>query len=532
MKDLPDPRKTRRPRKDSVAQRTEATERVRVTSSPKSKKAPTEGEPFEDDEATELLSSEHLKIEKHTHPPLSTSQPGFVEVRRGNPEKAKLETTQRVIRSPKGVKPRGAMALKGTKAAGAMAHKLHVDRMVDENMPATKVPALRLIAPHLARSTLGAIEETLLGHLESRREGDAAISPKRNLERLIHDAEFAALEPRAQAALLSTLAEDPADADAVKAIVKLVGSGVLSRVPGSERRLLLELLGALAPRNRRLLASIAERPLRRRTALEDHDVEDGSLVAALHSYLLGTELDPRIERAGLDRETATVLVLSTLAHPERLPFEDGPAGVLGIIEYALAEGSPAEWLRLWARLSSGELVADLPGRGSLDLGDRLATLGTPTFKDTETPLRQGLEIVAGLAHPRSGPTREAFAMPGGHGIDADIVARSLGLIYGIDYSVFAGARAARRALESASPNPQRVPPAFISVLFEGGERLFIFDHLADRLYLRAPHGTSTKPRGAVRLDPSRVVEDPSRGLESISNEELDQVAGVAITPRS
>ncbi|MBI2376935.1 MAG: hypothetical protein HYV07_23245 [Deltaproteobacteria bacterium] len=479
-------------------------------------------EPFED-EATEILADA----------PPSRSSPGFVPSRSkpDKPSTPRFETTERVVRAPKGARPRGAMGQKGTKAAAAMAHKLHVDRMVDDNMPSTRAPLLRLIATHVSKAHLTILEDVLLGKFESRREGDAPSSPKRNLERLIHDVEFVALEPRAQAAVLASVADDAMDSDTIRAVTKLVSSGVLGRLSSTDRRLLLELLSALPGRDRRLLAAIADRPLRRKTALEDRDVEDGSLVASLHGYILGTELDRRVEAAGLSRESAALLVLSTLANPERMPIEDGASGVLGILEFALAETSPAEWLRLWVRFSSGELVAELPSRGSLDLAERF-TLGPVAFAESETPLRLGLELVAGLAHPRTGPTREAFAMPGGHGVDVDIVARALGLIYGIEYSVFAGARAARRALEGANPLPHRSPPAFVTLLYEGGERLFVFDHLAERIYLRSPHGTSTKPKGALRMDPARVVEDPSRSLESLDLDEFERAVGVAIIPRS
>src|SRR5207244_780632 len=81
-----------------------------------------------------------------------------------------------------------------------------------------------------------------------------------------------------------------------------------------------------------------------------------------------------------------------------------------------------------------------------------------------------LELLAPLAHPRSGPSKDSFVMPGGHGIDADVTARALAFLYGVGFTVAAGASAAMRTIERVGPDMQRVPPVFFSLLYDGGER--------------------------------------------------------------
>ncbi len=124
-------------------------------------------------------------------------------------------------------------------------------------------------------------------------------------------------------------------------------------------------------------------------------------------------------------------------------------------------------------------------------------------------------------------------MPGGHGVDADVVSRALEALYGVGFTVVAGAAGALRHLERASREPDRVPPIYVSVLSERGERLFLFDHLEnDWVYLRAPHGKSSKRPGTVRLEPTREVVDPDRSLDRIPLADFKANAGVALIPRT
>src|SRR5205085_3720139 len=100
-------------------------------------------------------------------------------------------------------------------------------------------------------------------------------------------------------------------------------------------------------------------------------------------------------------------VLASISSPERLPFEEGADGVLSIIEFGLASVSPAEHVRLWLSLVSSPMTAKLAGEGELDLGAVLDEHEDFTFSARETPMRVGLELLAGLAHPRRGSDRSS-----------------------------------------------------------------------------------------------------------------------------
>lgn len=473
-----------------------------------------------DDDATEIA---------HSPPPIPRED---LVVRR-TPVEPKVRRTPAAIAS-KTVhpKPRNRMEVRGTEGAGALAAKVRVQR-IEEGMPQTQHPLLKPYRVLMNDHELSAIERALAGELDARDLRAAGSSPKRALERLVHGAEFNQLALEDRAILLRAVAADPREIETPRAAARLLERGVASGVRPAERSQILELFRLLTARDQQLLADLAERELHGGTALYDRDFEDQSLIAHLHAIASVRSLAGRVEAAGLHKTDALAALLASLAHPEQLPLEDGADGVLSVLEFGLAEASPAECARLWRALTTGDLLAELPGDGALDLGDHLRTRPAMTLNRSETPLRIGLEILAGLAHPRSGGVRTAFVMPGGHGIDADVIARALGYLYGVGFTVAAGSTAALRQLDRVSDRVQRVPPAFISLLFDGGEKLFVFERIErDRVFFRAPHGASTKPRGAKRHDPDRIVEDPARALESIAHADFVAQVGVALVPRT
>ena len=226
------------------------------------------------------------------------------------------------------------------------------------------------------------------------------------------------------------------------------------------------------------------------------------------------------------------MLLSSIANPERLAFEEGADGVLSIIEFALADSSPAELARLWIGLVGGEMRARLSGEAELDLGAKLRANPSLRFNMRETPMRLGLELLSAHGNPRRGGDRSAFVMPSGHGVDADVISRSLSLLYSVGFTVAAGAATALRHLDRTKNESQRVPPVFVTMLYERGERVFLFDRIdGGDLLVRAPHGRSSKRKGAQRVDPARVVEDPDSGLDRLTRSSVEESIGVALVPR-
>lgn len=429
-----------------------------------------------------------------------------------------------------GAIPRNMLGKWGTKAVGAVARKAVVEKKA-KDLAHISHPALRQLRAELSPLVIATLEKILSGDLENRAL-EASLSPKRSLEHLINELVFNELLPAERARILEAIAGSPEDITTIKAAIALLKSGVARRFRPSERAKLFETFGAFDPECRALLARLSARPLRSRSALEDRDFEDSGLVTHLHTLACGLAVAPAIARAGFRAEQIVSLVLSSVANPERLPFEEGADGVLSIIEYGLADCSPAELARLWIELVTGEMTARLAGEGELQLGEKLRANPQLRFSARETPIRLGLELLTALANPRRGGDRAAFVMPGGHGVDADVISRALALLYSVGFTVAAGAPTSGRHLDRTTSDAQRVPPVFLTLLYDRGERVFLFDHLdQEHVYIRAPHGRSSKRKGAQRTDPSRVVEDADAGLDKITRAELVANVGVALIPR-
>jgi hypothetical protein len=536
-----------RPRKVSKPKRAQPPQPAQPVQPPKPKQedAPTDRLPrkrpvaFMDEEET-LVATEPPKRVKDLEPQPyfsesdeqvptlipAKSEPAPVVVRRNVPKQVR-EEEEEVFEL--GVVPRKYLGAPGTHGAGAEVHRQLVDR-IEREMPDVSAPALKMLRGELSANLLRALDELLSGR-HDQRSTDSAISPKRSLEHLMGEKSYQALTPKDQARLLMPIAEDPRDVATIKAGIAILKTRVLERLPEHSRAKMLDLFGMLDPEARAILALLGARQLRQKSVLEDRDFKDVALPERLHQLVHGDAIPELLETHGVRRERIVKLVLSAIASPARLSFEEGSPGVISAIEFALADASPAEYTRLWSEIVSKSCTAELVGNARLELAARVDP--EVSFTNQVTPLRIALDQLPELAHPRAKKPHPDFVMPGGHGIDADVVSRALTLVYGVGFTVAAGLENAMRHLERVARDPQRSPPVFVSMLYDRGERLFLFDHFEeDTVYLRAPHGRSAKRAGAFRADPKRAVVDPELGLESVALADFEEWAGVALVPRN
>jgi hypothetical protein len=459
-----------------------------------------------------------------TYIPAKRGGEGAIAVKRSTAPRPPEEPTQKA----KDPVPQRMVGGGGTHAAGAEVHRQMVDR-IDRELPDVSAPALRMLRGELDPTALRILDEALAGRFDAKGV-DSSVSPKRTLEHLINEKGTNALPVKDRAALLGVVAQSPQDLATTKACIAISKTRVLERLRDGERSKLLDVLRRLDVDGRATLAQLAARQVRQRSALEDRDLREIGMVERLSELSDDRALPEELRGRGITRESVVGLVLAALANPAKLSLEEGSAGVLSTIEFALADTAPAEYARLWCELVSRFCSAELAGEGRLDLGRRLAS--DVELSNQSTPLRFALEQLAELAHPRPKSPATDFVMPGGQGIDADVLSRALSMIWGVGYTVAAGAENAVRHLLRVSKDPQRTPPVFVSISYERGERLFVFDHLEDdTVYFRAPHGRSTKKNGAFRTDPMRAVVDADRGIESVARSEFESSAGVGLIPR-
>lgn len=475
------------------------------------------------DEDETVLASE---VPRSGHHWTDQNEPGIRLSRR--------ERTQKVVRptAPPATqaRPQNRLALLGTDAAGAVM-KEHLLQAAGGNLPKLKSTALKLVQGELSIAALAILEGILQGRFEEEDSGPAT-STKRALERLVNEKYYGQLSPKEQATLLHSFVDAPSDVTTIKSAIALLKTGAAGRLGQVDRQYLFQLFAGLSTEARVRVAQLAARKLRGRSALEDRDMQDQTLVSHLHHLVHGKGYASVLTERGVSRHKSVNIVLGAVAHPERLSFEEGSPGVLGMLEFGLADSAPAEFARLWRHLAFDDMVAPLAGPASLDLAARLRADPMLSLEGAETPLRHALSILSELSRPTGRVRKPTFIMPGGHGIDADVVAKALELLYGFGFTVVAGAQNTNRHLRRIPSEPHRLPPVFVTVLFARGEKLFVFDHMDDDwVYLRAPRGRSSKQRGALRIDPKREVVDPDTALDRIPKEAFDEKVGVGLIPR-
>ena len=420
--------------------------------------------------------------------------------------------------------PRARLVGGGTKAAAADVRRQQILR--EANLPDLRTPALKLYAGEVELHRLHRLDAALAGELDD--PAMAEMSLKRALEHLIYDRAFAELAHQDRASFLSTVADSEEGLTTIKAALAIAKTGVLTRLDDGARSDLHAVFRGLDLEGRARFARLAARHHRNRSVLEDRDTEGRLLLEHLRVLIDHTDIDPWWPSQGLRLDVVFGLILGTLAQPVRLSFEDSADGVVGVLEFSLADTRPAELARLWrATLGIGGIVNFSGG----------LQLTTATLKEegprAPTPLRGVLLALANKV--RVGPRRSGGAVghftPGGRGFDANLVAQSLNQLFGCPYSVSAGATAGRRQLARLSSEPDRAPPAFVSVLYEQGERLFVFDRLTDEhIYLRGPQGQSVKRTGARRTAPDREAVDTDRGIDRIALDSFQDAAGVVLCP--
>jgi hypothetical protein len=208
-------------------------------------------------------------------------------------------------------------------------------------------------------------------------------------------------------------------------------------------------------------------------------------------------------------------VLSSLVRPSSLPSDEANSNVLATLEFALATRLPAEFVRLWVGVAGPEMRTRLAGGSILDLGERLRN-GEASLSVRESPLRLALEELTVIALPRATASREHFLMPGGQGIDADVVARGFENLLGRPYQVLAGVSETLTALSQVMHDPSAIHPTFVSLITEDGEQLLLFDRLeGDSLilsgpgggYVSGPSGSGKNPGMALKKRSDSILKD-------------------------
>ena len=413
------------------------------------------------------------------------------------------------------------MAGYGTKAVGAELRRQKLIREVD--VPELSHSSLRRLAGFVEPNRLRRLDAVLDSPDD---EFEATFSSKRALELLLNDPSFVELAIIDQGALLTTVADAEADLTTVKSTLALTRATRGHSLSAQDFSDLHGIYSRLDLENRARFARLAARPIRSRSALVDRDWRQHTLLRNLRTLVEESDIDSTWTDKGLQVDAVCSLVIGTLAQPVRLSADTGDRAVHALLEFVLADVHPAEFARLWCGVLSRHDT--LPLSGGLRL-DTAVIRGQP---QSETPLRGLFAALAEHVRPTTRSNRRGYRMPEGPGLDADVTARALEQLFGVGYTVAAGDQAALRHLELLDADGERRPPALVSILHPRGERLFVFDRIEQGdIYLRSPHGRSTKRAGQRRSEPDREVILPDLGLDRVSRRDFQETAGAALVPR-
>ena len=410
--------------------------------------------------------------------------------------------------------PRSRWVASGTKAAGAELRRQKILR--DAELPDIRSGALKLYTGAVSADHLHRLDAIISSDGDDDHDLGRLMSSAEPLLALLEDRAFVELPLEDRAELLTTVAENDDDLTTVKVAHTLARSGVLNRLSGLGRKHLHRIFRDLDTGDRVRLARLAARKASSGSVLVEVDARGVFLVDHLRALFDGGEIDPWWSTQGLQPKAVASLVLGTLAHPARISPEEGADGVVAALEFCLADRLPAELARLWRGLLCGDL--------RLLGGDRVDSALLRQHLSRPTPIRDLLALLPELLAKRSG-----FVTGSEQRLDPDALSAVLKPLFGAAYVAVAGAATAERRLRAL--DAERPGPAFVSMLSERDERLFVFDRFeAEHVLVRAPQGRSAKRTGNERSAPRRTVVDPEAGLDRIDLKTFQEAVGIALVP--
>ncbi|MEM7675516.1 MAG: hypothetical protein AAF449_05880 [Myxococcota bacterium] len=417
------------------------------------------------------------------------------------------------------VVPRARIMAGGTKAAAVEVRR---QKIIRETIPDIRSRLLKLYGGIVDEPRLKRLDALLLGEYDDHQASSTA-SSKRALEELLHDRAFTPLSLDIRAELLKTIADAEEAPTTIKSLAAIAKTKVLTRLSTSAQNDLHSLFRRLDMDGRAKFARWAARGLQNgRSAVEDIDGDGQTVLTHLRAIAASEDIHDFWRIQGLNIEAVTHLIISTMALPARISCDGSVASVGALLEFALADIAPATLAALWRALLGRSEKIQFRGHRAVPMEPLRESTRRPT------PIRGLLnQLPDFLGQPQD----LGYGTPSGSQIRGETLAMVAEQLFGSRYSVVAGAPAIGRHLKRLGPDARRVPPAFVSLLHDHGERLFVFDRFeTDALFIRSPHGRSTKRSGDVRELPLRTAVAPERGLDRVSMEAFQDIAGIAVFP--
>lgn len=315
------------------------------------------------------------------------------------------------------------------------------------------------------------IDAVLRGTMEPGRV-DGAYSPKRAVERFIHDSGVGALRPAVRAHFLKALGEDPTDLASTKAAHALVRSGAVGWLPPESAEATAKLFRSLSSTERAHLASFALRP----------GSSNALRLASVDG--LGTSVAVHLGRLQAAAPLVARSTLEILAHPTKIPLMGGDLGAFNLLLFAMADYQPAELVRLiLAQVSEGR-TAEPPFLPLLQNG-----------KANQAPLELGRRVIT----------------------TADLQESASDLLR-VNYQTVRHPQLARkRWLERRYSHA----PWVVSLQSVNSDAVFLAERVTEKVVVvRGPTGPTPTEWLGVRMVPIRKVLDPDLGTFAIASHQF------------
>jgi len=299
------------------------------------------------------------------------------------------------------------------------------------------------------------------------------MSPKRSLEHLINEHAYNDLAPVERAKLLKAIALEPRDIATIKSAIAVIKTGVAKRLRSDEREKIFSVFLALGLGDARASWPGSQRVLCAAIGA------GGSRLPGNQALITHSRRSPRSRArarggaAGRESRQECWASARRRRNPERLALEEAGDGVLGMLEFGLADCSPAELARHLGAARHGDMAAELAN------GERPRSRRARAQRQVPSPAatrRCAWGWSSGRARTPAPRTRsQRLRDAGGTASTPDVISRAAH--FSLRSGLHGRGQARRtpiRHVERVTKDPQRVPPVFLTCSMIAATRLFVF----------------------------------------------------------
>jgi hypothetical protein len=235
------------------------------------------------------------------------------------------------------------------------------------------------------------------------------------------------------------------------------------------------------------------------------------LIDHLEAINTHAPFSPRVA-LGWDRGRFTTFILERLSRPAQMPSVIGDSGWANTLEYSLAALMPAEWIRMWFQILSGQKRITLANKEELVLGENGLL--------DETTIRGIIKAMLGK-NTSMNPHLGGFSS----------LAQAMRRTFGVEYAFATGKNQSWSLTSNSFKQP--APPSFALLNSSQGPRLFAIWRIdSEWVSVISPNGGNAKTAGMIRRDPDRRITDADRGQEQLDQARFRECLSAAWVPNA